>query len=436
MSTWTTYRNRDITQEEQRLYNHFLDRVQCESPRQLIDRFRSLFIEGTSYDPQVLTDLDKVVASKVADQEFKFVLNRCCHILINRWQARPQSQRAIVELVALLSSLPTRPVMEYSRTRTVKQLRELVKQFLETEQYLTLRRLSQLMIQGAETHSAETSPLGTLIRRYPYLYEHCLVSEGSPDEHQESIRKIQTQVQRQYEIDLSQYVTYQVRRSFERHETSLVSPIITSAQISPRLITPVKNPTLLEDCELRFALQQFAGKIEGAYTHRDIAQRFLSHASDTKSFRAFKDDLYQYITASIDADYGKRQFNNQLYAHLQATLPECDFQPLNDFLIVRTCSQLLNFLVVESSQQPQHFVFVDLLLNLGPTLTTSLLLKIVLLCRKVKPYLEKRFSILFSHYESHARNCVHWLIAAMENLHIALSTNFSTLNLCFLNQLG
>ena len=155
MSTWTTYRNRDITQEEQRLYNHFLDRVQCESPRQLIDRFRSLFIEGTSYDPQVLTDLDKVVASKVADQEFKFVLNRCCHILINRWQARPQSQRAIVELVALLSSLPTRPVMEYSRTRTVKQLRELVKQFLETEQYLTLRRLSQLMIQGAETHSAE-----------------------------------------------------------------------------------------------------------------------------------------------------------------------------------------------------------------------------------------------------------------------------------------
>lgn len=434
MSTWTTYRSREITQEEQRIYSHFLDRAQYESPRQLIDRFRSLFIEGTSYDPLVLADLDKVIASKTADQEFKFVLNRCCHILINRWQARPHSQRAIVELVALLSSLPTRPVMEYSRTRTVKQLRELVKQFLETEQYLTLRRLSQLMIQGAETYSAETSPVGTLIRRYPYLYEHCLVSEGSPDEHQESIRQIQTQVQRQYEIDLSQYVTYQVRRSFEVRETPAAS-IITSAQAPARLLTPVKNPTLLDDRDLRFALQQFAGKIEGVYTHRDIAQRFLNHASDTKSFKAFKDDLYQYITASIDTEYGNRQFNKQLYAHLQATLPESNFQPLNDFLIVRTCSQLLNFMVVESPQQPQHFVFVDLLSNLGPTLTTSLLLKIVLLCRKVKPYLEKRFSILFSHYESHTRNCVPWLIAAMENLHIALSTNFSTLNLCFVNQL-
>ncbi|WP_068818736.1 hypothetical protein [Phormidesmis priestleyi] len=435
MSTWTTYRNREIVQEEQRLYDHFLDRVQCESPQQLIERFRSLFIEGTSYDPQVLSDLDKIVASKIAAHEFKFVLNRCCHILINRWQARPHSQTAIVELVALLSSSPTRPVIEYARTRVVKQLRELVKQFLETEQYLTLRRLSQLMVQGAETHSAETSPLGTLIRRYPYLYEHCLVSEGSPDEHQESIRQIQTQVQRQYEIDLSQYVTYQVRRLFGVREAATPS-IIIPAHVPARLITPVKNPTLLDDRDLRLALQQFAGKIEGAYTHRDIAQRFLNHTSDTKSFKAFKDDLYQYITASIESEYGKRQFNNQLYAQLENTLPESNFQPLNDFLIVRTCSQLLNFLVVESPQQPQHFVFVDLLSNLGPTLTTSLLLKIVLLCRKVKPYLEKRFSILFSHYESHARNCVHWLIAAMENLHIALSANFSTLNLCFVNQLA
>lgn len=435
MSTWTTYRDREIIQEEQRIYSHFLDRAQCESPRQLIERFRSLFIEGTSYDPLVLADLDKVVALKIADSEFKFVLNRCCHILINRWQARPHSQMAIVELIALLSSPPTRPVMEYSRTRVVKQLRELVKQFLETEQYLTLRRLSQLMIQGAEAHSAETSLLGTLIRRYPYLYEHCLVSEGSPDEHQESIRQIQTQVQRQYELDLSQYVTYQVRRSFEHRQTSLASPVSASAQVPTRLLTPVKNPTLLGDRELRVALQQFAGKIEGAYTHRDIAQRFLTHACETRSFKAFKGDLYQYITASIDSEYGNRQFKKQLCNHLQATLPESDFQPLNDFLIVRTCSQLLNFMVVESLQQPQHFVFVDLLSNLGPTMATSLLLKIVLLCRKVKPYLEKRFSILFSHYESHPRNCVDWLIAAMENLHVALSTNFSTLNLCFVNQL-
>jgi len=421
MSTWTTYRNREITQEEQRLYDHLLSAVQVESPGQLIERFRNLFIEGISYpDPEILSDLDQIVAAKDSLQDFKFVLNRCCHILVNRWQARPQSHIAIAALIEVLESSPTRPVTEYSRTRLVKHLRELVKQFLETEQYLTLKRLAQVLSQSSEVSGSDQSPLGSLIRRYPYLYEHCLVSEGSPDEHQDSVRQLQTQVQKQYEVDLSQYVTYQVRRG----------------QSQPtRIIQPVKNPTLLDDRELHFALQQFVGKVEGTYTHRELAQRFLVHSHQTRSFQAFKDDLYQYITAAVDPEYGRRQFNNQLYNQLNNTLPESNAHRLNDFLIVRTCSQLLNFLVVDNPQHPHHFVFVDLLSNIGPTLTTSLLLKIVLLCRKVKPYLEKRFSILFNHYESHARDCVHWLIAAMENLHVALSTNFSAINLCFVNEL-
>jgi hypothetical protein len=109
---------------------------------------------------------------------------------------------------------------------------------------------------------------------------------------------------------------------------------------------------------------------------------------------------------------------------------------VNDFLVVRTCSQLLNFLVVESPQRPQHYVFVDLISNLGPTLATGLLLKIILICRKVKPYLEKRFSILFNHYESSSRDAVQWLVQAMENLNVALSTNFSTIDLSFINQIA
>ncbi|MDX2244899.1 MAG: hypothetical protein NW224_29845, partial [Leptolyngbyaceae cyanobacterium bins.302] len=80
------------------------------------------------------------------------------------------------------------------------------------------------------------------------------------------------------------------------------------------------------------------------------------------------------------------------------------------------------------------FLFVDLISNLGPALTTGLLLKIVLICRKVKPHLEKRFSILFSHYESSQREAVQWLVQAMEYLHLALSTNFSSLDLSFISQ--
>ena len=97
--------------------------------------------------------------------------------------------------------------------------------------------------------------------------------------------------------------------------------------------------------------------------------------------------------------------------------------------MVRTCGQLLNFLVVENSRKLNHFTFVDLVGNMGATATTGLLLKVVLLCTKVKPYLEKRLAILFDHYESATQESVMWLVQVLENLNIAFSTNFGSANL-------
>lgn len=429
VSTWTPNFNRQIDQEEQQLYDHLLQLVQSEPPSQLISRFRALFVDGVGYpNADIAVAVDKIVA-KVAEQEFRFVLNRCFHILINRWQTRPQLQAAIPELVALFENAPIKNITEYSRSRSVRRLRELVKGFVESEQYVTLRRLSQVMSQSTNLNPPPAhEPIGTLIRRYPYLYEHCLLAEGSTYEQQQTIRQLQAKAQHQYEVDLSQYVTYQVRRSQGDRNTVL--------QPSHRILQPVRNPTLLSDQELGVALKQFAGKSQGTGTYRDLAQRFLTHTDHASSYQSFKDDLYQYITASVDPAYGQRQFNDQLYSQLKNTLPENHNQKLNDFLLVRTCSQLLNFLVVESTQKPNHFVFVDLISNIGSTLTTGLLLKIVLICRKVKPYLEKRFSILFNHYELCRRDGVQWLVEAMEMLNLALCTNFSTIDLSFINQIA
>ena len=426
MNTWTTRHSRQAEQDEQLLYDHFLRLVQSELPSDLVQRFRLLFIDGIDYpNAEISAALEKIAANKSADQEFRFVLNRCCHILINRWQARPQYQTYIPTLIEVFESATACSTREYARSRSVRRLRELVKDFVDSDQYLALRRLAQVTSQNIETNPLGV-PLGKLIHRYPYLYEHCLVAEGSTLEQQQTIRHLKARAERQYELDLSQFVTYQVRRS-QISRSNL-------PEVASRVLQPAKNPTLLSDEALCVAVKHFAGKSQGADTYRDSAQRFLTHSSQTSSFHSFKDDLYQYMTASVDPEYGNRQFNNQLYAQLNAALPESNAHRVNDFLIVRTCSQLLSFLVVESSQKPSHFVFVDLLSNIGPAMATGLLLKIVLICRKVKPNLEKRFSILFSHYESSKRENVQWLVQAMEHLNLALSTNFSTLDLSFINQ--
>ncbi|MDX2217032.1 MAG: hypothetical protein SFY66_27445 [Oculatellaceae cyanobacterium bins.114] len=422
VTSWTSRGNRQISVDEQRLYDHFLYWVDVESPNELVDRFHALFIDGARYpDADVVAALDKVVSSKLAVEEFRYVLNRCCHILINRWQSRSQSQMAIPDLVKLFEITPNSSVSVH-RSRTVRRLRELVKLFTETEQYLTLYRLAQVLNEAAEANVGDR-PLGTLIRRYPYLYEHCLISDDSSQEHQQTIRQIQANIQHQFEIDLSQYITYQVRRA-----QIAARP---SSPTASRIIQPIANPTLLGDQELGRAIKHYVGRVHNGKSHKDVAHNFLTHSGQAVSYKTFKDDLYQYITAAVDPEYGKRQFNNQLYNQLQNIFPDSNTKNLSDFLMVRTCSQLLNFLLVDTPDRPNHFVFIDLITNLGPILTTSILLKIVLICRKVKPCLERRLSILFGHYEAYNRDAVQWLISLLENVNVALSAHFGTIDLSF-----
>ncbi len=421
--------NRQSQEQEQLLYNHWLELVQVEQPAELISRFRTLFIEGSGYPDRSVADaLEKIAASEQAQQEFKYILNRCCHILINRWQTYPNKQAAIPELIAVFEE-PPKILVGYSRSRGRAALPKLVNQFTESEQYLTLQRLAKVINHSNEDSSNSKTPatlaLGTLIPRYPYLYKHCLLSDDSTYEQQKIIKKIQAQKQQQFEVNLSQYVAHQVRKAqTARRDTSITFN---------RSIQNIQNPTLLSDPELFFALKQFVGKVEGADTYKQLADRFTANASTAVSYRSFKDDLYEYLISSVtDNRYGKRQFNEKLYKQLQNTFPHNDAQKFNEFLMIRTCSQLLNFLVVESPARPNHFVFIDLISNLGPTQTTGLLLKIVLICGKVKPYLEKRLAILFGHYEFSTREGVVWLVKALENVNLALTTNFGKVDVSFL----
>lgn len=410
---------------EQQIYKHLYDLVQLESASETIERFRALFIEGTNYpQKEISSTLDEIIASKKAEREFHLFLNRCCHILINRWYMQPQMHHAIYQLIAILNNSPSRRRIVSSRNKSIRRLHELVKSFLKSEQYSTLQRLAQVINKTTHSESDNSNQsLITLIRRYPYLHEYCLLSEDATIEHQWIVKQIQAQVQRKFEIDLSQYVTYQVRLAQIAKNSSLSR--------KNRTIYPVNNPTLLSDSQVNIALKSFMGKVEGENTYRDLANNFLHYSSQTTCFRAYKDDLYEYLISGIDWEYGKHQFHQRLYTQLQNTLPQADFQEVNDFLIVRTCTQLLNFLVVESSSSPQHFTFIDLISNQGSIRIIGLLLKIILICRKVKPYLAKRFAILFNHYESATPGDINWLVESLEELNIALSIHFGNIDLSY-----
>lgn len=414
---------------EQIVYEHFLYVVRTETPVRVLERFRSLFIEGVNYsDNRIWTTIETLAFERTAEQNFPLIINRCCYILVNHWQMQPSGQIPVASLVEMLAHLND---VRMTYSRVVRRLRQLLQLYLQGDDYPKLKRLNEVLNGNTSTKdTVGERQLGTLINRYPYLYEHSLVTEERTFENVETIKRVQRGLRKQQETNLSHYLTYQVRRS--RIKAQLGRDAADN-------LPSVLNPTLLSTKELGMAFGQFAGKAEGDATYQDLSRGFVSHLQMQPIIKTFKGDLYDYIVSGVDSSYGRRSFNDRLYKTIDAILPDRDNQRLDELGLLRTCTHVLNHLVVESPRNPQHFIFMDMISNLGAVFTTGLLLKIVLICQKVKPLLESRLSILFNHYESSQCKGVPWLVRSLENWNVAGAIHFGKIDasaLSFLQSIG
>jgi hypothetical protein len=408
---------------EQVVYEHFLYVVKTEKPARVLERFRSLFIEGITYtDSRIWSTIETLAFEKTAEQNFPLIINRCCYILVNYWQMQVGGRSLVANLVGMLENLND---VRMTYSRVVRRLRHLLTLYLQSDDYPKLKRLNFVLNGDTEgKDSIQEQPLGTLINRYPYLYEHSLVSEERTLENVETIKRVQRDLRQQQESSLSHYLTYQVRRS--RIKAQL-------GRDAANNLPTIANPTLLSTKELGMAFGQFAGKAEGDATYEDLSRGFVSRLQMQPTIKSFKGDLFDYIVSGVDSSYGRRSFNDRLYKTIDNILPDRDRQQLDELSLLRTCTHVLNHLVIESPSNPQHFVFMDMISNLGSVFTTGLLLKIVLICNKVKPLLESRLSILFNHYESSQCKGVPWLVKSLENWNVAGAIHFGKIDATSLN---
>ncbi len=424
--------------DEQTLYDHLLYWVQEESPAVMIQRVHKLLIEVIGYpDIEISAVIRRLVIQVPEQHQFNKILNRCFYILINHWQMRAASKIAIVGLIALFnqqkenqysysSPLPKyvdqlkKMVDRFCESHEYKMIDKLfvepiihatVKEFEETEDYQFLRILIKNKSDSKSKLSPIlTSPLKTQIHRYPYLYRYSLVSSSSSREHQQLLQEIQAERQWEFELSLSQYAKYLIKK--------------TSGVASQK---PFANPTLLSDQDLYLAIKQFTGKVEGNSSYKDLARAFLEHTEQVESYQEFKDDFYQYIITAIDADFRSQQFNFKLRRQLKSLLPEQDNEGFNSLLLNQTCERLLRFLI-ESPNDPNHYIFINLIASLGELKTSALLLKIVLIFGQSQSNLGRQLFQWFNYYESKPLDQIQWFVNFLENINIALVINNETLD--------
>lgn len=409
MDSWSNYLERPETPAESRLFAHLQRQAKEAHPTEAIALFRQLFMDGNHYPvASILSDLDFIVDAGFAQSDYKYILNRSCYIFINAWWSFPNHRIFIPELIRVFEEPATSPF----RSRMVMRQRALAQEFTQTQQYYALQRTAMAIEAEWDytRYSESEKPLETIVSRYPYIYEYNLLTRDSNLDQRHTVQAVRKEAQRKFDVSLARYEAFRATH-----------------QSAPESEKAQKNPTLLRSEQLDFAMQQFKGKVDGSNTQRDLAQHFLTYSQWTRSYRDYKRDLYDYLVPVLQGRFsqGKHHFNQRLADHLQKTLSQHDSQSPNPALTEYTCKRLLNFLVVESAQRPDHANFFDLLGNIGSTLTISLLLKIVLLCGSAKPWLEKRLAILFNHYADRPKRDVIWLVEALENTNIALSVNFS-----------
>ena len=280
------YSTKDL---QQQIYDHLLYCVKTESPLEVLERFNHLFIKATGYqDNRIRIALESIIEN-VTEAEFPLFFNRCCHIIVNRWQMQPNCKIEIIELVCLLErALPPGAAV----SRHARKQRQLIKDFLKSEYFVRLQRLARLIDGSLEPEDRRpqrieviSNSVGDLIQRYPYLHQHCLLTEGSTEEFQQTVETIQAGIQSNYELNLSQYITHRVRlaRLVKKYKAA------NKTKIPKRLIQKVDNPTLLSDRDLDRALRHYMGKIDHNHSYYDLSQHFLAHTSQlapTKNSKA------------------------------------------------------------------------------------------------------------------------------------------------------
>lgn len=392
-----------VNYEEQVLYNHLMELVRVQPPHIVLDCVRRLLMAETEYSlPEVRQALARLVAADEAETAFPNALHRCCYILINYWKLQSKHKPEILKLIDLFAELPSAPAGSPSQQR----LQELLRQFTQSDRYRAL----QSQFRTSTASCPDSKPLITLVHRYPFLTEHFLSPRSTALQRQQA-RRDRLQQQARFEVELSKYITYRQ---------------------SPKLASSARNPTLLSKNQLDLALQQFTGKIDNCNTYRDLARQFSTKSNWVRNYRDFKIELYNYLAYAADFSYCKGRAGQSLNDYLLKILDRHDDLKPNERLLEETCKKLLDFLIVDNPENLDRSVFINLTGSpdrIVPSI--GLLLKIVLMYKKIRLYLERKFAILFNHFRTFSQDSVEWLVATLETWNVAFSTNLGSMQLCY-----
>ncbi|MDJ0728771.1 MAG: hypothetical protein QNJ33_02150 [Crocosphaera sp.] len=391
------------------LYQYFLKLIETESPCDVLEKLRLLLEQTRNYpDPEVQEMVKNLIYSPTAKANCLSFFNHLCQACIASWIVNPKTKPAIFQLLNSFENLYISPRRQ---KKFLTRWQEESQAFSETSEYLKLQRLTRIINPRIVSDAAKPQILGDLLGRYPFLYKDCLLDNDSVEEYINFLAGFKRHQQNSFQQKLNRTIILQKQKI----EVARLRTLTTKV---PQPIQVVPNPTLLNHQAFSIAIETFTQLTQNQIKSKK-GINFFSEI-ESLSFKEFKIWLINYLIEDIE-EASKQQLKQYLQENIPTILTHCDQQTINEFLILRTCNQLLNKLILNPTQPSHHLSFINLKRYLGTTQLTALLLKLIFLNSQLKDSLRQRLAHLFNYYESTSIEESLWFIQVLENCLVAFA---------------
>jgi hypothetical protein len=370
------------------VYGFLLDIVKKWAPEEVLLEFKRLFLYHVDGVSSPAIDAVYTIVFSDKEQEFRNTLKRSCYILVNNWDA----SRRVQPIRDLLTGFEEETLPRETPSPSLRRLTQWIQNFRDSKDFNDLK-----LFIARYDHPPSDGTIWT--RRFAsYLLVPQYINLTNPVEQRQAARALAKELRHQFKVDLAMYVA--------RSQAATPSPE-----------QPPKNPTGLGDDVLRLIKMVVAKR--GDYSYGSLANIFLGQIQNL-TFADFKQSLHRYLVFSVDRSDFAKTLKVRLKERLMSLYTEYDSMPVSDALILRTSNRLIDVLTTENRNEPSP-LFVLLLSQGTPMTLVVALLKLILISRNSRLYLEARIADLIRYYENLPENECWWVVNFLEIFNVTFT---------------
>lgn len=374
-----------IQQAQEAIYRFILQNVKQRHPETALQEFKLLFLDyADTVDSEPLLALGEIISQNDA-QAFRNTLKRSCYIMINHWEAS-RTYGYSKKLVQLFSSVK---ITQEAQSESLNRQRLWLANFVNSGEFQQLQLFAAKYEGDNKAHWSHRYASYLLVPQY--------LDVNNPVEQREAARALSAQLKNQFKFDLAIYTA--------RSQSAV------SRDKMP------KNPTLLGDDVLRLIKTIVAKR--GALSYTNLANIFIKQ-TEKLNYHQFKLSLSRYLLfSSVNKEFVESS-NKKFSQKLNSLYPEHQEQTMDEALVSKTCNRVIEYLTTEDYQNPSE-IFLLFVQQGNPLTLIVVLLKIVLMCKNVRPHLEYCIATLIQYYRNYPEEDCKWVINFCEMFNITLA---------------